>query len=615
MSQTETPKFRDGDIVHCKSDDGKGTTCLCLGAVSVTSNKYNLERVGGGRLTSVSTKISKATQEQKTDWINKRIGQLSDADKVGELARKCSNTIPGSNPIPLADLFVILRRGTDLTEDQKQNFEKALTQALNKGDKIVRGSEPDTVGILNDEEQEKLKQSAAQEKEAEAKQQRQAEKEKVRQEQIAAARAKIDDLQGQLNKLNPRADQSKEAEGNALGNAQVKLQAAEVQQEMANVALELAKLLSDGTETTKAKELTSAKAFRTKARNAVRLLADERTPGQPDSTTIEADIVGEQKAFFDGNFSSGTALSELNETVVAEPVGTEELIEIKKPALASPPLIEVEEEPTPKEIAEEVTAKWEKLGDMPMEAERAELAGKMQTFWDAPKKPDAIKVVIEFIELYETGQEKTQPVFWVLFSSDNALMQRELITRIDLGTLINYVEWLIQRPSHSKSQIEGILNGLTGKFQAATREGEINHYQRIAQAMGDLLKGLDPETRGPYEWRLFSFLREGWARLAPHAQAGNNDLIGAQNHLTWVLDRKPLWPETIWDALLSSLMRDEAISRLEAGVRRRVLECAATHALAAPKGQRLTRLLHFQEALTEQMLIEFMIEIGKEATR
>lgn len=77
-----------------------------------------------------------------------------------------------------------------------------------------------------------------------------------------------------------------------------------------------------------------------------------------------------------------------------------------------------------------------------------------------------------------------------------------------------------------------------------------------------------------------------------------------------------MWPETIWPTLLSSLMRDEALSHIDTDTRRSILVKAAEYALGSSEpGQRRMRLLHFQEALSEKTHIEFIIEAGKEAPK
>lgn len=307
------------------------------------------------------------------------------------------------------------------------------------------------------------------------------------------------------------------------------------------------------------------------------------------------------------------------------------------PQQAPPPVEEpVQAEPMPKEIAEGLVGRWENSLPESDDA-RQELAEQMRQLLDSPFKPsDAAAVIVECFNLYETDPDMPHPLYWILSGNTSPVQRRQLIARLDLSTLERYVKWLVQRPSIPVAQVEGLLNGLSDPlsraacpqpsddiadrlqqgFQAATREGGIDHYQRIARTMCCLLEHIDAETRRPYEWRLFSFLRESWARVAPHAQEGSNDLIGARDFLKWIVESKKMWPETIWPTLLSSLMRDEALSHIDTDTRRSILVKAAEYALGSSEpGQRRMRLLHFQEALSEKTHIEFIIEAGKEAPK
>jgi hypothetical protein len=279
----------------------------------------------------------------------------------------------------------------------------------------------------------------------------------------------------------------------------------------------------------------------------------------------------------------------------------------------------VEVAKTPHQLtAKGLVNEWENLPAESSEEKRHELAEQMRQLLDPPLElSEEAKEITGLLDLSDTEPDMPHPLFWMLSGSASPMQRRQLIARLDLSTLECYVKWLVDRGSAPISQLEGLLDGLADQhsrtFQAATREGGVDHYQRIVKSMNLLLPLLDAEARGPYEWRLFSFLREGWARTAPHAQANNNDLIGARDYLNWLLGEA--WPKSIWPALLTSLMRDEALDRLNTDTQQQVLKCAAVYALSTPQEERKPRLLHFQEVLTLDTLIKFLKEVSKEADK
>jgi len=223
----------------------------------------------------------------------------------------------------------------------------------------------------------------------------------------------------------------------------------------------------------------------------------------------------------------------------------------------------------------------------------------------APTDPKVAQVVFNFLQTTVDDPKLGHPLFYMIGAAKSQEQKRFLISLLNIETLEHYARWLdhqTQDSTQARPLIGGLSELLSRLYDTSSKPHE---YRRLCDLMKKLIKRLPEDDQESYYWRLFSFVRESWSRLATKANEGDNDMEAVEEFLTWLPDFAKSMPDALRTTLLVSLMLDVTFVRVYTSIRTSVLNLCLHHVLDAESSERSLRLTALLNLLPASAKKEF----------
>ena len=240
---------------------------------------------------------------------------------------------------------------------------------------------------------------------------------------------------------------------------------------------------------------------------------------------------------------------------------------------------------------------------------------KLAAILKTGNKPD-IQEVDKFLREHNADQTPKHPLYGILLSQIETAISdkprpkgmREVAMRFNRDTLIGLVEGL-QSGSITKKQavIQRLLDVLcetfAQEFYSLRESSQLDHYQKLGNALFDLVEMLDQDLREPYYWRLFSYMREAWGHIAHNLKPGANESGGARGYLEWLMIKVDKFPNEIRELFLLSLVIGKL--RYDSDTESAMARSLVEYVWQASGAERQARRMRIEAVIPESSQIQF----------